>query len=425
MLPLVEISDRDFDEYKQHIPEEMFNEIKDLAEELQGLEVTMVNATPKGGGVAEVLKSLVPLMQDVGLEAKWHVIPPREDFFKLTKSMHNSLQGEDFKLNFEERKLYQRHMEKMADQMQDMESDVWVMHDPQPAGVIQYLSDKECYPMISRIHIDTTNPGRESWNFIEGFLLQYDKIIFHCKDFVHDNVFGDRIEIMPPAIDPFIDKNKELDQQEINAVLEGFGINTDKPLVSQISRFDPWKDPVGVVEAYHQAKEEIPDLQLAYLGLFLASDDPQAQEIYEKTKEKVKPEDDIYLFTDPNRLGSLSVGKFVNAFQAGSDVVMQKSVREGFGLTVTEAMWKGTPVVGGDVGGIKLQIENGKNGYLVSSPAGAAEKTVKLIKNPELREKLGNEARETVKKKFLMPRLLRDYLRLFKDLDEEGKIDRC
>jgi len=425
MLPSVETSEQDFKKYKQHIPEEMYDEINKLSSELEGLKVTMVNATPKGGGVAEILKSLIPLMQSVGLEAEWHVVPPREEFFKLTKSMHNSLQGEEFSLAFEERKLYQHHMEETADLMQDMESDVWVMHDPQPVGVIQYLSDKECYPMIARIHIDTTNPGRESWNFIEGFLMQYDKIIFHCKDFIHDGIFEDKIEIMPPAIDPFTDKNKELDEEETNAILEGFGINTDKPLVSQISRFDPWKDPVGVVEAYHQAKKEIPDLQLAYLGLFLASDDPEAQEVYEKTKAKVRKEDDIHLFTDPSRLGSLSVGKFVNAFQSGSDVVMQKSVREGFGLTVTEAMWKGASVIGGNVGGIKLQIEDGENGYLVSSPEEAAQKTVKLIKNQELREKLGRKAKESVKEKFLIPRLLRDYLRLFKELKEEGEIDRC
>ena len=425
MLPSVDTSEKDFEKYEKFIPEEMFNEIKELATELEGLKVTMINATPKGGGVAEVLKNLIPLMEDIGLEAEWHVIPPHEDFFELTKSMHNALQGEQFNLTFEERKLYQHHMEKTADLMQDMESDVWVMHDPQPAGVIQYLSDKECYPMISRIHIDTTNPGPESWNFIEGFLLQYDKIIFHCKKFVHDDVFGDKVETMPPAINPFTDKNKKLEQQETNAILESFGIDTDKPLVSQISRFDPWKDPEGVVKAYHQAKQEIPDLQLAYLGLFLAADDPEAQEVYERTKEKVKPEDDIYLFTDPSRLGSLSVGKFVNAFQAGSDVVMQKSTREGFGLSVTEAMWKGTPVIGGEVGGIKLQIEDGKNGYLVSSPEEAAEKTVKLINNPDLREKLGTAARETVKEKFLMPRLLRDYLRMFKNLDEQGEIERC
>jgi len=424
MLPSVDTSEQKFKKYEKFIPEEMFEEIKKLASELEGLKVTMVNATPKGGGVAEILKSLVPLMNDVGLEAEWHVIPPHEDFFELTKSMHNALQGEQFSLTFEERKLYQHHMEKTADLMQDMESDIWVMHDPQPAGVIQYLSD-ESRTMISRIHIDTTNPGQESWNFIEGFLLQYDKIIFHCEDFVHDNVFGNKIETMPPAINPFIDKNKSLGKEEVEAILEGFELDPQKPLVSQISRFDPWKDPVGVIEAYHQAKEEVPDLQLAYLGLFLAADDPEAQEVYERTKEKVRPEDDIHLFVDPNRLGSLSVGKFVNAFQSGSDVVMQKSVREGFGLTVTEAMWKGTPVVGGDVGGIKLQIKDEENGYLVSSPAEAAEKTVELVKDSNLREKIGTAARKSVKENFLMPRLLRDYLRLFKNLDEEGKIDRC
>lgn len=423
MLPEVKTEIKKIEDYKGIIANELYQEIEELSESLKGLKVVHVNATPRGGGVAEILKSLVPLMKGIGLEAEWHVLPPREELFELTKGIHNALQGEEFSLSFEDRKLYQRCMEQTADLIQEMESDVWVMHDPQPAGVIQYLSGN-FRPLISRIHIDTTNPGRESWNFIEGFLLQYDKVIFHCRKFAHNQIPDRQIKIMAPAIDPFTDKNKDLEQEEINTILRSFGMDTDKPLVSQISRFDPWKDPLGVVEAYHYARQEIPDLQLAYLGLFIAADDPQAQEIYEKTRQKVKPEDDIHLFADPDELGSLSVGKFVNAFQSGSDVVMQKSIREGFGLTVAEAMWKETPVVGGNVGGIKLQIEDGENGFLVSSPEQAGSRTVELMRKPELREELGAAGRETVKNKFLMPRLLRDYLRLFKELDEQGEIDR-
>jgi trehalose synthase len=417
MLPIVETSTKSFNAYKNIISLELFNEVRGLAKEMKGLKVVMINATPRGGGVAEILQGLVPLMKGLGIKAEWQVIPPRKEFFYLTKELHNALQGKEFSLDFNSRKLYQRYIEKTASLMlDDKKADVWVMHDPQPVGLAQYLSDSEFHPLISRIHIDTSLPNREAWNFIKGFLLQYDKIIFSSKDFVHKDIPKDKAVIMPPAIDPFTEKNKEMSLRRAKDVLKAFGIKTNKPLMAQISRFDPWKDPMGVIEAYRIAKKEIPDIQLALVGLFLASDDPEAKKVFQQARKAANHDPDIFLFSDPNYLGDLSVDSFVNAFQTGSDIVLQKSIKEGFGLTCTEAMWKGNSVIGGNVGGIKLQINNGKNGFLVSSPQEAAERSIYLLKNPLIKEKMGRAAKSTVKRKFLIPRLLRDYLKLFKQL---------
>lgn len=417
MLSRVETEARKLKEYKGIITDELYQEIEDLSKKFKGLKVAHVNATPRGGGVAEILKALTPLMKGIGLRVSWHVIPPGEKFFKLTKEIHNALQGKRFSLDFSSRKMYQRYSEKAAEMMLDMNPDVWIIHDPQPVGVVQYLSDRDFYPLISRIHIDTTSPNPEAWNFIRSFLLEYDRVIFSTKEFVNEDISFKDVEIFSPAIDPLSEKNKPLPVEEAQTILKNFGIDVDRPVVSDILRFDPWKDPLGVVKSYRLAKKEIPDLQLALVGLFLARDDPRAARIYEEVKEKTKGDPDVHLFSDPNRLGSLSVDRFVNAFQGGSDVVIQKSIREGFGLVVTEAMWKGQPVIGGNAGGIKLQIDDGENGFLVSSPEEASKRIVELLKNDKLREKLGKEAKETVREHFLLPRLLKDYLELFKELD--------
>ncbi len=417
MLPIVDTPTKDFKPYKKVITPQLYEEVRCLANDLKGLKVVMVNATPKGGGVAEILQSLIPLMKGLGIKAEWQIIPPRKKFFNLTKELHNALQGKEFALDFHSRRLYQRYIEKTASLMlDDKKADVWVIHDPQPAGLIQYLSDSEFCPLISRIHIDTTSPNREAWNFIRSFLLQYDKIIFSCKDFAHKDIPKEKTAIIPPAIDPFTNKNKAMPLRQAKDILKAFGISPQKPLMTQVSRFDPWKDPLGVIEAYRAAKKKVPSLQLALVGLFLATDDPEAKKIFKEAKKEANHDPDIFLFSDPAYLGDLSVDSFVNAFQTGSDIVLQKSTREGFGLVVAEAMWKGSPVIGGEVGGIKLQINDGKNGFLVSSPKEAAKRAVYLLHNPGAKEKMSRAAKSTVSKKFLMPRLLRDYLKLFKQL---------
>ncbi|HDZ54196.1 MAG TPA: glycosyltransferase [Candidatus Nealsonbacteria bacterium] len=414
MLPIVETPTLSLRKYKRVISDELFREVKSLAKGLKRLKVVMINSTPQGGGVAEILANLIPLMKGMGINANWYVIPPGKKFFGLTKEIHNALQGKEYSLSFQSRRLYHYHMERAAKLMLDMEADIWVIHDPQPLGIIHYLPD--FHPSISHIHIDTSRPNREAWSFIEPFLLMYDRIIFSVKDFASKDLPRKKIEIFPPAINPFTNKNKPLSLKMAKSILRSFRINPKKPLVSQISRFDPWKDPLGVITAYKLAKKKIPNLQLALVGLFLALDDPEALKVFKETQRVAKGDPDIFLFSNPQELASLKVDTFVNAFQTGSDVVLQKSIREGFGLTVTEAMWKRKPVIGGRVGGIKIQIKNGQNGFLVSSPEGAAERIVQLIRDSRLSQDIGSAAHQTVKEKFLMPRLLRDYLRLFKEL---------
>jgi trehalose synthase len=244
----------------------------------------------------------------------------------------------------------------------------------------------------------------------------YDKIVFTSKDFIGPSIPRRKIRVFPPAIDPLVAKNTPLNLAMAKNILRSLGVDTNKPLVSQVGRFDPWKDPLGTIRAYQVAKKKIPNLQLALLGLFLARDDPEATRIFSKVKRYIKGDPDVFLFSNPGQIGSLRVDTFVNAFQTASTIILQKSIREGFGLTCSEAMWKGKAVIGGNVGGIKLQIQDGRNGFLVSNSKEAAKRIVQLIRNPELSEKLGKAAKETVRKKFLMPRLLRDYLKLFREL---------
>jgi trehalose synthase len=309
-------------------------------------------------------------------------------------------------------------MAKTAELMGDMKPDVWVIHDPQPAGIIMFLPD--FHPSISRIHIDLTSPNTEVWKFIVSFLEGYDKVILSSNDFVRSEV-KNKAKVIQPAIDILNPKNKSLSINEADDIVRTFGVNPDNPLISQVSRFDPWKDPLGVIDAYKIAKKKIPNLQLAMVGLFLANDDPEAQKIYAETKKRAEGDPDIFLFADTERLGSLKVNTFVNAFQVASNIIIQKSIREGFGMTVAEAMWKEKAVIAGKVGGIKLQIKNGQNGFLVSTPEETAKRIVQLIENPALAIKLGKKAKKTIREKFLMPRLLRDYLRLFKEIKERSK----
>ncbi|MFH1575481.1 MAG: glycosyltransferase [Candidatus Nealsonbacteria bacterium] len=413
MLQLVQNPTVQLSAYDNLVSKELLEEIEQISSSLKGLRVFHVNATPRGGGVAEILKSMVPLMNDVGLKADWYTIPPSSSFFDVTKKMHNALQGGDYKFPFEDRKEYMFHMAKTAELMRDMKPDIWLIHDPQPAGVVQFLPN--FYPAISHIHIDLTSPNREVWEFMTGFLECYDKVVLSSEDFIKKEI-KEKVVIFSPALNVLNFKNNPLPLKEAKEILRNFDINPEKPLMTQVSRFDPWKDPLGVIDAYYLARKKIPDLQLAMVGLIEAKDDPEAKLVYEKVKEKAANDPNIFLFADPGRLGNLEVDVFVNAMQVASDVILQKSIREGFGMTVCEAMWKQKPVIGGNVGGIKLQIKDGLNGFLISSSSEAAERTVQLIQNPLLAQKMGQEAKKSVGENFLMLRLLRDYLKLFKEI---------
>src|SRR3989344_3700462 len=414
MLPRVEPSKRTIAEYEPIAPTELIAEIKKLAAPLRGLRVIHLNATPKGGGVAEMLQTLVSLQNDVGLKAEWYVIPPNPDFFVVTKKIHNTFQGKKHSLTNQEKQLYIEHNKKIAELMDDIRADVWVVHDPQPMAAIEYLRTRPA--MVSRIHIDTSTPHGPTLSFLERYMKQYDRVVFSLPEFVPKDFDLKRVVIFNPAIDPLSPKNKALPPRAADTILEGFGINILNPLAVQVSRFDPWKDPMGVIDAYYLAKNKIPDLQLMLVGLALAQDDPEADKIFKKVQKHAKGDPDIFLFSDIAQIGPMSNDLFVNAVQVGADVVIQKSTREGFGLVVTEAMWKGRPVIGGNVGGIRVQIENGKSGFLVNSSKEAAHYMVALLKDRVMRRKMGRAARERVRKHFLLPRLLRDYLKMLTEL---------
>lgn len=413
MLPLVKTNHQKLEDYRELISEELFQEIQEMAKDLKGLRVFHVNATPRGGGVAELLKSLVPLMKGTGIKAEWYTIPPREDFFKITKEIHNALQGKEYVIPFWHRVRYLEHIEASANLMKEMKPDIWVVHDPQPAGVILYLP--HFHPAICRIHVDLTLPNPEAWKFFAGIFGMYNKVVLSSERFVKKEI-KEKAIVFPPTIDPLAPKNQSLSLSFSKEILKGYGINPLRPLVSQVSRFDPWKGFLELIEAYQVVKKKIPDLQLALVGFFLAKDDPEAMKIHNLVKRRAEKDSDIFLFFDPEMLGSLKVHVFVNAIQVVSNVIVQNSTREGFGLSLTEAMWKRKAVVGGPAEGMKLQIQNNKNGFLAANPRELAKRISQLIKNPQLAEKLGEAARETVREKFLMPRLLRDYLKLFKEL---------
>jgi len=416
MLNLIKTRTQELKKYKNIISKTLYREINNLSKDLKGLRVVHINSTSIGGGVAEILKSLVPIMKGIKINAEWYTLPKKKDFFELTKEIHNGLQGKKFYLNPNFKNLYRNYVKNFAKMMLDMKADIWVFHDPQPAGIIDFLSDFNIRRTISRIHIDTSSPNLEVWNFCKKFLLKYNKIIFSSKEFICKDFPEEKIAVFPPAIDPLTEKNTPISLFSANKILRKFGINTKKPLISQISRFDPWKDPVGVIKSYRLAKKKIPSLQLALIGLFLAYDDPEAMKVFDIVKNEIKHDKDIFLFSDPHKLEGFKIDKFINAFQKGSNFILQKSIKEGFGLTVAEAMWKQKPVIGGNVGGIKIQINNGKNGFLVSNYKQASDKIVELIKNPDLVRKMGKRGKSDVRNKFLMPRLIRDYLKLFKEV---------
>ena len=413
MLPLVKTNHQKLGDYRELISEGLFEEIIGLAGGLKGLRVFHVNATPRGGGVAELLKSLVPLMKGAGVKAEWYTIPPREDFFKITKEIHNALQGKEYVIPFWHRVRYLEHIETSANLMKGMKPDIWVIHDPQPAGVILYLP--HFHPAVCRIHIDLTLPNPEAWKFFAGIFGMYDKIILSSKKFVKKEI-KEKATVFQPAIDPLAPKNQSISLDLSKEILKSYGINPLKPLASQVSRFDPWKGFLELIEAYQITKKKIPSLQLALVGFSLAKDDPEAMKIYSLIKKRTEKDPDIFLFFDPEMLGSLKVHVFVSAIQTASNIIIQNSTKEGFGLSLTEAMWKGKAVIGGPAEGMRLQIQDGKNGFLASSPRDLSKKIIQLIGDPRLVEKFGKGAEKTVKERFLMLRLLRDYLKVFKEL---------
>jgi trehalose synthase len=404
------------EDYQSQIPKEQFDAIKTLAQKLKGLKVAHINATQYGGGAAEILQSLVPLMRGVGIDAEWYIIPQREEFLRvlLTKKLHNGLQGGSESLTAEEKESYIESSKILAEMTNDINPDIWVMHDPQALGSGSFLNNKGKGKLL-RMHIDLSNPNKDLWNFLEPYMKNYDKMLVHMEEYVPKNFPEEKISVTPIAIDPLAQKNIKMDPQVAKAIVAKHGLNPEKPLLVNISRFDKLKDPIGMIDAFNTAKAQIPDLQFALVGLMIAADDPESVEVFEEVKQHSENMKDLFLFEDPGKL-HVDISEFVRAFQSAADVVIHKSIYEGFGMVVTEAMIKGTPVIGGNVGGIKLQIKDGENGFLVNSADEAAQRIVQLIKDPVLRKTMGASAEQSVRARFLIPRLLLDYLKLFEEV---------
>jgi len=407
MIRNEELEPKSLLDYRPLVGDEVIEEIRRLAARLRGKRVAHINATAYGGGVAEILYTLVPLMQDVGLEVEWWVIEGSDEFFNVTKSFHNGLQGAPIPLTAEMKEVYERYNRRNALSFSPGGYDFIVVHDPQPAALRAMLGRRDaCW--IWRCHIDTSTPNRAFWDYLKPFVEAYDAAIFTLREFVAGDLRLPHIAIIPPSIDPLSPKNRPIPPKEVRETVTRFGVDPTRPLLVQVSRFDPWKDPLGVIDAYRLVKEEVPKVQLALVGS-MAADDPEGWSFYDRTLRHSGEDFDIHVLHNFHGVGSMQV----NAFQRAADVVIQKSVREGFGLVVTEALWKGKPVVGGKAGGIPLQVIEGETGFLVESIEECAEKVLYLLHHPDEAKKMGKKGEEHVRRHFLITRHLRDYLQLF------------
>jgi trehalose synthase len=394
-------------DYAPFVGAESLAEIETLAAPLRGAHVAHVSATVRGGGVAELLRTLVPLMRSVGLDAEWHVISASPSFFAVTKRMHNALQGAQANLTPAMQATYLDTNADIAAQFHG-HFDFVVVHDPQPAP-LRLLRPQDRGKWTWRCHIDLTHANPLYWQLLRPYVQAYDAAIFTMPGFVQPDLRLENLVIIPPAIDPLSPKNVALAAQQIVEVVAGAGVDPARPSLVQVSRYDPWKDPLGVIDVYRAVRDEMPGLQLVMLGA-MADDDPEGLEYYGKTRAYAGDDPDIHLLT--NSGGSLEV----NAFQRHAAVILQKSLREGFGLTVTEALWKARPVVAGNVGGIPLQIEDGVSGYLVNSVEQCVDRVRGLLRDRVAASRMGARGHEVVRERFLCTGNLLHYLRLFTQL---------
>lgn len=387
----------DIEDYAPLIGEEAAERILHKAHRLRGLRVLHVSSTFYGGGVAELLSSETLLAASLGLRADWRLIQGSPDFFNVTKKIHNALQGAEINLTELKKEIYEEVIVQNAIRMR-LDADFVIVHDPQPLPLI--LHHRRTGPWVWRCHVDLSRPNPELWGYLRGYINEYDAVVLSLPEYAQE-VTPPQLFVMP-AINPFSVKNADMTEAEIKDRLEHYGIPDDLPIVAQISRFDRWKDPEGVIAAFQIARKEVA-ATLVLLGN-VATDDPEGQEVFESL---LKHKDDRILVL------TAEDSALVNALQRHAAVVLQKSLREGFGLTATEAMWKATAVIAGRCGGLKHQIEDGVNGYTVSSVEEAAQRIVELLNDTALRKKLGARARDTVRERFLMTRKLEQYLDLF------------
>lgn len=409
MLQQVDVGPRSLDGYREIVPEELIEDLLAVSRDLKGVRVAHLNATPYGGGVSELLRSTVPILNDLGLVAHWKTIAGDDLFFRVTKKIHNGLQGASEDLTEAEREAYLGTSRRNAELFEE-DYDFVFLHDPQPAGILD-MKGKHSGRWIWRCHIDTSSPNPAIWDFLRAHMLGFDGAVFTMKEFVPPDFPISEVDIIPPAIDPLSPKNMPLAHDTARQVLQWIGIELDRPLITQVSRFDPWKDPLGVIEVYRLLKDEFPHLQLAMVGS-MALDDPEGWEIYNTIMQEVRSDPEIHVFTNFIGVGNVEV----NAFQRLSQIVLQKSIREGFGLVVSEAMWKSTPVVAGKAGGIPMQMADGAGGMLVETTEECAAAARKLLLNPDEAHDLAHRGRERVRRHFLLPRLLLNELRLMKQI---------
>ena len=397
-------------ELQELLGAEVIDELRVLAERARRFSLQNVNSTPVGGGVAEILTKMIPLLKELGVNATWDVIKGNQSFFNVTKAFHNALHGTEETITEEMLEIFR---ENTAMNLRDFQfnGDVILIHDPQPAGLIERKKEIG-RRWVWRCHIDVSSPQRSVWQFLRNYVEQYDASIFSMPD------FSQRLRIpqymVPPSIDPLSDKNKELPESYVSEVLQKYQLDPDRPILTQISRYDRLKDPLGVIAAYRMVRKRR-DCQLVLAGGG-ADDDPEGAQVLREVQEAAASDPDIHVLLLPP-FSDLEI----NALVRGSTIVLQKSLREGFGLTVTEALWKRKPVIGGAVGGIKIQLINGVTGYLVHSPEGAAQRILQLLDSKELCRRLGENGYLHVKQNFLLTRHARDYLLVMLAVDHPGE----
>jgi len=385
--------------------EDVIAHLRQLALPLKDKKIVHVNSTRIGGGVAEILTKLVPLQRELGIDASWEVISGEADFYQCTKNFHNALQGSQVNIPGELLKAYENTNEEYAEKMRSVleEADFVFIHDPQPAPLIKFCPNRKG-KWIWRCHIDGSHPYRPVWKYLRQFVSGYDASIFSLA--VFSQVLDHPQYLIPPSIDPLSEKNIDISSDEVKAVYRKFDLDPKRPIISQVSRFDKFKDPIGVIGAYRLTKKFLPTLQLVLAG-GSATDDPEGEVVLNEVKEAAGDDKDIKILLLPP-----DAHRTINALQRASDIVLQKSIREGFGLTVTEAMWKSKPVIGGDTGGIRLQVINHHTGFLVNTPEGAALRIRYLLHHRDKMKEIGHKARTFVRENFLLTRQLREHLTL-------------
>ena len=410
----VAVDAKSIDAYADSAGAEAIAGLRRLAEPLRGLRVLHVNATPVGGGVAEILRSEIALLRDLGLDAEWRVIDAEPAFFEATKKIHNALQGAPLDLTAAEQSLFAECQRRNAAHLTDA-YDVVVVHDPQPLGLLA-AAGRGRARWIWRLHVDSSQPHPPVWAFLRPLLDGYDASVFTMAAFAPADVPPDKVRVIAPALDPLTAKNRPVPHATALTTLGSIGLDPARPLIAQVSRLDPWKDPQGVIDAYRLVRPHVPGLQLALLGVIEAKDDPEAYRVADAVRYHAADDPDIHIYTDPDQVGQPEVA----AVQQASQVILQNSRKEGFGLTVTEALWKATPVVAGRAGGIPLQLEDNVGGFLIDTVEHAAERTRWLLDHPPEARAIAARGRERVRERFLTTRLLADELRLYADVLNEG-----